>query len=597
MLKPKRLILWILIGVVVAAAGYFLFPRALLGLRTIELSLVDLRFRLRQAQPTGTEIVIVDIDTSSLSKLETWPWPRSYYAKALQVLNKHGAKVVGFDILFDSKSSIGPNEDAMFAKALQKYPNAVLASRRYGGGEQQFALSGWSLPIKSLRLYADYGFVNEYLDIDSRVRKSWLFMESPDQPLRFSWDVAIVAQYRDMVKGKVRESIPYFEPGLFHVNYAGPEGTFTHIPFFLVLEDRYKDMSIFKNKIVLIGATDPILHDQYETPFGFMSGVEIHANALHTILSQRFITITHPLIDLVIVFGMTILIVLASLRLRAILGLIIAAVLLSGYSAVAILSFIKWDYMVAWGAPLIFGSASYFVVVVVKFIREEKEKRRIKGMFQQYVAPSVVDELLKDPSKLKLGGEKRTMTVFFSDIRSFTTYSEKHTPEQVVDVLNEYLDAMTLCIFKWKGTLDKYVGDEIMATWGAPIYTDKHAELALGCCWDQLHVLRDLQHKWRAEGKDILDIGMGLNTGEMIVGNIGSTVHKDYTVIGDAVNLAARLESETRHHGTPEKPCYLIISEFTYECVKDMCTVKSLGEVVVKGKTVPIKIYEVTDVH
>jgi adenylate cyclase len=212
-------------------------------------------------------------------------------------------------------------------------------------------------------------------------------------------------------------------------------------------------------------------------------------------------------------------------------------------------------------------------------------------LFQQYVSPSVVSELLKDPKKINLGGENREVTVFFSDIRSFTTYCESHEASYVIEVLNEYLESMTRCIFKWQGTIDKFVGDEIMAIWGAPLDQADHA-----CCWDQLRELRILQEKWRAQGKDIIDIGMGLNTGIVAVGNIGSSFRKDYTVMGDAVNLGARLEAETRHHGTLENPCYLIISEFTYARVKDICKVKPLGPVKVKGKNLSVEIYEVTEV-
>ena len=155
---------------------------------------------------------------------------------------------------------------------------------------------------------------------------------------------------------------------------------------------------------------------------------------------------------------------------------------------------------------------------------------------------------------------------------------------------------MTACIFKWQGTLDKYVGDEIMAVWGAPLEQPNHAELAVRCCWEQLQIMRSLQDKWRSEGKAILDFGMGLNTGDMITGNIGSSMHKDYTVIGDAVNLGARLEAETRHYGTEQDPCYLIISEFTYSKVSEIVTVLPLGSVLVKGKNRPVDIYQVTNV-
>jgi adenylate cyclase len=205
-----------------------------------------------------------------------------------------------------------------------------------------------------------------------------------------------------------------------------------------------------------------------------------------------------------------------------------------------------------------------------------------------------VNELLKNKESLKLGGEKKDITVFFSDIRSFTTFSESHTPEEVVSLLNEYLDAMTKVIFDFNGTLDKYVGDEIMAIWGAPLSQPNHAELAIKCSIEQIRVLKALQKKWISEGKHPLDIGIGLNTGPMVVGNIGSSAHMDFTVIGDAVNLGARLEAETRNFGTKEAPCHIIISENTYALIKHLdLNFKPLGEVKVKGKNLSVKIYEV----
>jgi len=244
---------------------------------------------------------------------------------------------------------------------------------------------------------------------------------------------------------------------------------------------------------------------------------------------------------------------------------------------------------------LILGGISFFTFALHRFLKEELEKQHIQSIFKQYVSPEVVKTLIKSPEALKLGGQKRDVTIFFSDIRNFTAISEKHDPEAVVEQLNEYLNAMTVCIFKWKGTLDKYIGDEIMCVWGAPIEQDNHAELALRCAWDQLAILKDLQQKWKSENKIIFDIGIGMNSGPAIVGNIGSSVMKDYTVIGDNVNYAARLEGLTRDFSTDTHTCRLIISEDTYQRVKHICKVKSLGEIAVKGKETVSPIYEVLD--
>jgi adenylate cyclase len=222
-------------------------------------------------------------------------------------------------------------------------------------------------------------------------------------------------------------------------------------------------------------------------------------------------------------------------------------------------------------------------------------------MFSHYVSPKIVEELLKNPELAKLGGYRREITVLFSDVRGFTTFSEKRKPEEVVEHLNEYLHEMTNLIFKWDGTLDKFVGDEIMAFWGAPLDQPNHAELALKCALNMSDRLEELQAKWRTEGKEPLDNGIGLNTGDVLVGNIGSADKKmDYTIIGDHVNLGARVETLTRKYDTR-----VLITEFTYEKIRHLVDegklyrvdMKEMDTVKVKGKDIPVKIFGIQSVH
>jgi len=198
--------------------------------------------------------------------------------------------------------------------------------------------------------------------------------------------------------------------------------------------------------------------------------------------------------------------------------------------------------------PCLLSLFSYLGITSYKFSTEEKAKREIKNAFSKYVSPDVIEEIMKDPSKLQLGGDQKILTVQFSDIRSFTTYCENRTPEEVVAILNEYLDAMTKVIVEHKGTLDKYVGDEIMAVFGAPQYEPPEisSKRAVICSMKMLERLGELHEEWKERGLEPLDIGIGVNTGEMITGNMGSELRMDYTVIGDAVNLAARVEALTR---------------------------------------------------
>jgi adenylate cyclase len=214
-------------------------------------------------------------------------------------------------------------------------------------------------------------------------------------------------------------------------------------------------------------------------------------------------------------------------------------------------------------------------------------------MFSSYVSKRIVDELIRDPSKAKLGGDRKEITVLFSDIRGFTSFSEKHQPEEVVSLLNEYLGAMTQIVFEHDGTLDKFVGDAIMALWGAPVGQPDHAERACRCALAMIRKLEELQGKWTAEGRYAIDIGIGINTGDMVVGNMGAEGKKmDYTVIGDNVNLGARLEGLTRKYNN-----HIIISAFTYGKVKDIVKVNELGAVTVKGKEQPVVIYDLVGIQ
>jgi adenylate cyclase len=229
----------------------------------------------------------------------------------------------------------------------------------------------------------------------------------------------------------------------------------------------------------------------------------------------------------------------------------------------------------------------YTAVTLYRYIVEEREKRKIRGAFSFYVTPSVVNEMLKNPEKLKLGGDKKELSVLFSDIRGFTTLAEEMEPETLVNLLNEYLTDMTNVVFEFDGLLDKYIGDAVMAVFGAPLEQTDHPIRACRTALKMLERLSKMQQKWEAEGTPRLDIGIGINTGPMVVGNMGSERRFDYTVMGDSVNLASRLEGINKEYGTR-----VVISEFTYDKVKDDFFCRELDAVRVKGKVRPVKIFE-----
>jgi adenylate cyclase len=219
---------------------------------------------------------------------------------------------------------------------------------------------------------------------------------------------------------------------------------------------------------------------------------------------------------------------------------------------------------------------------------EGLEKRQVKKLFSRYVAKDVFDQLMADPSRARLGGQRREMTVLFSDIRGFTTFSEQGEPEDIVQQLNEYFSRMVHVLFEHRGTLDKFVGDAVMALFGAPVEDPDHAEHAVQAALAMLRELDALNRDWAVQGRPMLAIGVGVNTGEMVAGNIGSETIMSYTVIGDAVNLGSRLESLNKQHGTT-----IIISDSTRARLKGRYDIRPLGDVVVKGKTQPVAIFEV----
>ncbi|MCD8479032.1 MAG: adenylate/guanylate cyclase domain-containing protein [Candidatus Cloacimonetes bacterium] len=236
----------------------------------------------------------------------------------------------------------------------------------------------------------------------------------------------------------------------------------------------------------------------------------------------------------------------------------------------------------------------YILSLILHYLKSLKEKQFIRSTFQQYMAPELVNELLKNPHKLSYGGSYQELSVLFSDIRSFTTYTESHQPAETVEILREYLTAMVSVITRNKGTLDKFVGDEIMALYGTPLPLENHALYACKTALEMRDTLTQLQEKWRSEGREIFEIGIGVNSGGAIVGNLGSEQIFDYTAIGDTINLGARLEAINKEYDTAK---HIIISEFTFDLVKDHVEARYLDEVKVKGKNKAVKIYELVGIR
>jgi len=554
-IKPHAL----LIGLGVAIAAIVLALDATGFLAVTDVRLQD---RLLESRPASDDIVIVAIDDKSIQAFGVWPWPRSLHAQMIDALSAAGAKVIGYDVTFSEASD--PTEDQALADAIARSDRRIILSRE-----------GDLLPLPifydSERVFpADTGIVT---DSDGVVRRTETCNDGGECQ---TFGGAIATRIRI---------------GTLRIPYVGPPGSFTTVSFSDVL-DGSVPRSTFADKYVLIGATAPDLHDTHLTPTSGgteMSGVEIHANEVQAILEGRSLATLPPLVRAIALLALAAALVVLSIFLRlrylvfATAGLLVAHVL-------SALAFASIGMLVPMAAPLLLIVALGGVDIIARYAREKLQRRFIHQAFAHYLSPKVIDQLVRGEHKLELGGVKKELSILFSDIRGFTTLSEQTPPEQLVPFLNEYLTAMTDIVLESDGVLDKYIGDAVMAFWGAPVDQPDHAVRAATVALRMKRRLEELHGEWKRAGKPIINIGIGINTGEVIVGNMGSRQRFDYTVIGDAVNLAARLESQTKEQGVT-----IIVSETTRAKLGDAFVVRALGDVTVKGKHQPVNIYELVD--
>jgi adenylate cyclase len=386
--------------------------------------------------------------------------------------------------------------------------------------------------------------------------------------------------------------IPIDWEGQMNINYAGGRYAFrSHEIFEVSKEWDTETAQQFENNIFLVamyyatgrGASK----DSHLSPFGDMSGIEHHAHAINTILNQDFLRQTPVYANFLIYLGIALLIGFLQPRVSTVVGFGISLVMLLVFIALSLYLFSQQNIVTILPTVLIEQILIFVAIIGYRILTEEANVKYIRSTFSKFVSKDVVDELLKNPDNLALGGSKREITIFFSDIRGFTTISEALGPEELVRLLNEYLSAMTEIVIEYKGTIDKYMGDAIMAFWGAPVPLEEHAYYACIASLAQMDHLKILQDEWKARGVPVIEIGIGLNSGPAVVGNMGSSHRMEYTCMGDTINLGSRLEGSNKMYGTN-----IIISEYTYEMVKDKVIARELDLVKVKGKTHPVRIYE-----
>lgn len=487
------------------------------------------------------------------------------------------------------------------------------------------------------------GIVQVFNDNDGVLRRYWSSSYTGNSDFKVpSFAFAVLNKYFKLPSLHAAEEtddyfilsgikIPRFDREAMLLNFYGPSNTFKYFNFLDVLDDAefktkdeidfgtdintwddpvngYLQSGIFKDKIVLIGSTLPEDRDIIPTSFAkgiqkgdnLMNGVEIHATAVQNILSQNFIkkepvSTEIAVVILLSLFGFFISSFFKEIKIRfsfllEIVNILIIAAALFGIRILSFYLFFEHNYLFSLMSANMAIILAYIGSTAYHFITERRQKGMIKGMFTQYVNAAIVDELIADPEKMKLGGQRMNLSVFFSDIAGFSTFSENKEPEDLVSFLNEYLSEMTKVVFENKGTLDKYVGDAVMAFWGAPLPIENHAYYACKSALEMQAQLVVLKERWKKEGQPMINARMGINTGDMVVGNVGGKQRFDYTVMGDAVNLASRLEGANKQYGT-----LIMISESTYEIVKDQFITRELDNLTVKGKNKPVVVYELID--
>jgi len=391
-------------------------------------------------------------------------------------------------------------------------------------------------------------------------------------------------------------TIPIDAEGFMGINFIGGPWSFPSWSFVDLASSEQGEFGrndSFPNKILMVAIyyATGVAFDVHNSPFGAVAGIEHHANALNTILKQDFIHYATPGVNMMIYLIIGLILGFAAPRYNiktVILGTVIFSIL---FTVEVFFVFNVLNYVHVYFTPYIQIVMILIAITGYKVLTEEENVKYIRSTFSKFVSKDIVNEMLANPDAIKLGGAKKEITVFFSDIRGFTTMSEALSPEDLVQLLNDYLSTMTELVIDYKGTVDKYMGDAIMAFWGAPLELKDHAYYACVAALKQLEALKLLQEKWATQGWPIIDIGIGLNTGYAVVGNMGSSHRMDYTVMGDTVNLGSRLEGTNKVYTTR-----IIISEYTYAHVKDRVIARELDSIRVKGKKEPVTIFELVDI-
>jgi len=571
----------------------------------LELLTQDWRFQWRPYNESkiNSDIFLIGIGDKALKEIGRWPWPRETHGNLLQGLLPYSPNAIAFDILFSEPDLRNSESDARFIQKIGIGNKVILAA--------SIEDNNLLVPFGVLSQKCDLGLVSMPRDQDGVVRRIPLIisfenkmypsmaLEMACHHFRVSFkDLEIFPgdKIRIPRPGAVPVIIPMDEANNMMINYRGKLTNFSGAGYQQVISAidesagvPNEDLAaIVTDKMILIGFTGTGM-DILPVPLDPNSpGVVVHANAYSNIVLNDFLVPLGPSAS-VLLFTLLFAGVFSTSTYLPTKWSVISAIFITGlYCVVVIIFFDYFNRVVQTAGPLVISIGMVIGITSHRMVSEAREKGRLKSTFNHFLSRNILEAVLKDPELLKMGGVRRELTVLFADVRGFTTLCESSPPEIVVPILNELLDRLTPVIFKYDGTLDKYMGDAIMAFWGAPQEQEDHALRAVKTALDMQQEIVRLHELWKDRGIPMLTMGIGINTGPMVVGNMGSSEVVTYTVIGDAVNLSSRIETLTRQYDAQ-----ILIGEETYQQVKDHVETESLGEVAVKGKSKFIRIHKV----
>jgi adenylate cyclase len=587
-----------------------------------ELASIDQRFAWRGWQPPAPEVVIVGIDDESfvadtfsaeelqanpeLQMLSSWPWPRRAHAMLLERLLAAGAKVVGFDLLFTTPSKYGPDDDKMLREALGRAPGrVVIGANRTEETYQGASREKWMVPTPEV---LPEGIpwtnlciaVNVPADLDGVVRRMiprWLVGGTGE------WLTAMAARIALLSDPRTEWALQERDITINYSNLKPLDGErltrpFPRFPYYQLFYKKtwahLQNEAVFKDKIVLVGPTQNFLHDVHPTPNEKSTpGVEIHAAAISTLIRHNELREMYAPTQLPLILLFATVSVLSLLRVRHPLVKLLPPLLLAAAHATACqLAFTHLLLILPFAAPVAVMVPITLTGITWQLLTEQLEKRRARAALERQVSKEVADELMKDFGSLQnmLAPQERHLVVFFSDIRNFTTIFEKGDPKTLIEQLNEYLTAMSAIVARHGGTLDKFIGDAVMAFRGAPTSQGAATDAlrAVTAALEMRRELAALSPGWEAKGYPAIKIGVGIHAGVALVGEVGSQQRSEYTAIGDTVNTASRIEGANKETGTD-----ILVSEAVYRLVKDQVKARAMGGHTLKGRAGQVTLYHV----